>query len=75
MKRIINGKMYDTDKATEIHVDTYRNRALYQTDKGTYFMRYANNEIKIKSEAEVRDYLSRYDVDKYIELFGEVEEG
>lgn len=74
MRRIIDGKIYDTGKAEVIYTDENSGRSWYVTKKGAYFIAYPNGEIRTKTEDEVRDFLAIYDVDKYIELFGEMEE-
>ncbi len=74
MKKIVDGLVYDTDKSELIYTDLIKNRELYKTKKGRYFMLYATGEIAPKTEESVMEYLAEHDVDKYIELFGEVEE-
>ena len=79
MKQIVDGLLYDTDKATSIFEDT-RNprkpREYFQTDKGTYFCWYKLvGEIHVVDESYVRDLLAKCDPDKYVALFGAVEEG
>lgn len=62
---------------------TYYDCKLYKTSKGNYFITGVeiSDEIdkkeifKIISEEEVKNLSMEYSVDKYIELFGEVEEG
>lgn len=75
MRRIIDGKMYDTDKSEIVYIDEMNDRVFYRTKKGTYFVLYKNGEMRIKNENFLKELLEKYDVDKYIELFGEVEEG
>lgn len=75
MQQIIEGRLYDTEKAEEIYCDAYANRSIYITSKGNYFIRYANGELVTKTQEEVKVFLAKYNVAKYIELFGEVEEG
>ena len=74
MKKIINGKMYDTDTSEEIYLDENKNRHIFKTMKGNYFLLYSNGEIVPKTENEVKELLGLYNADRYIELFGEVEE-
>lgn len=78
MRFIVDNKLYDTDKATLIYSEyKIRNRRdYYKTHKGTYFVHYVSKgEIAIVSEEDIRDLLAIKDVDKYIELFGIVDEG
>ena len=74
MKKIINGKMYDTDTSEEIYLDEMNNRRIFQTKKGNYFLLYPNGELGPKTEDEIKEFLGNNDTNKYIELFGEVEE-
>lgn len=74
MKRIINGLLYDTEDSTLIYVDEMNNRKLYQTKNGNFFTLYPTGEIQPKTEEATKEYLGRYDADKYIEIFGEVDE-
>ena len=74
MKKIINGKMYDTDTSEEIYLDEMNNRRIFQTKKGNYFLLYPNGKLVPKTEDEIKEFLGNNDTNKYIELFGEVEE-
>lgn len=86
--KIISGKgderkLYDTDKATLLV--TKQNifqdiEALYVSNKGNYFILEAiksngSAEAKTINKEQAKDYvLKTYSVDKFIEVFGEVEE-
>lgn len=75
MRKIVGGKMYDTDKATVVYDWRGMDRVLYVTAKGNYFMYYAGTgKIEPWSEDQVKNFLAEHDADKYVELFGEVEE-
>lgn len=74
MQRVINGLLYDTETSTVIHIEEDTKRRLYQTPNNNFFMLYPTGEIVPKIEQSVRDYLGKYNVPKYIELFGEPEE-
>lgn len=74
MRKIVQGKLYDTDKATLIYVQKTFNRLWYVTEKGNYFVVFGNGSIIPQTEEEVKEFLAEHDVDKYMELFGEVEE-
>lgn len=76
-------KLYDTDKATLLV--TQQNifqdiEALYVSNKGNYFIVEARKsggsaEVKSINKEQAKDYvLKSYGVDKFIEVFGEVEE-
>lgn len=78
MKQIIDGKLYDTSKATLIYIDNdlWKPRNYYQTNKGTYFCWFRRNgKLDIVDESIIKSVLAEHDVDKYIEIFGAVEEG
>lgn len=74
MKRVIDGLLYDTDVSTVIHVEENTKRRLYQTSNNNFFMFYPTGEIVPKTEDSVKDYLGKYNVKKYIKLFGEPQE-
>lgn len=74
MKKIVKGLMYDTDKSELVHIDKARKRQLYNTQNGNYFMFYVSGDILPVTEDFVKDYLGENDIEKYIELFGEVED-
>ena len=74
MQRVIDNLLYDTETATIIHTEQDTRRVLYQAPNGTFFMFYPNGEIVPKTEQSTKNYLGKYNVEKYIELFGEPEE-
>lgn len=74
MKRVINDLLYDTDTADLIFIEEDTNRKLYKTSNGNFFTLYPTGEIRAKTEEATKDYLGRYDVEKYIEVFGEPRE-
>lgn len=71
MQRVIDNLLYDTETATVIYVEEDTKRILYQTPNNNFFMFYPTGEIVPKTEKSTKDYLGKYDVPKYIELFGE----
>lgn len=80
MRQILDGKWYDTEKAELIYEgsDPYQQfiRRYYRTAKGTFFCHYVNvGKLELVSAEAMMQILAIHDVDKYIELFGEVEEG
>lgn len=100
MKCIINNKIYDSEKATEIikykqkiehknifgSIFPYHHAKILKTNKGTYLkyiggctdnVSYSNYEsLEIITEKEVKTILAELNaVDKYIELFENLEEG
>ena len=71
MQRIIDGLLYDTKQSEILYIEEGKNRILYMTTNRNFFMVYPTGEFVIKTEQSVKDYLGKYDVDKYIEVFGE----
>lgn len=74
MQRIINGLLYDTRTAELIHTEEDTKRQFFKTPNGRFFMFYPNGEISPKDDESAKDYLSKYNVKKYIKIFGEPEE-
>lgn len=74
MQRVIDGLLYDTDTAEIVHVEESTKRVLYMTQNKNFFMFYPTGEIVPKTEQSAKDYLGKYNVEKYIELFGQPEE-
>lgn len=74
MKKVVNGKLYDTDKSTMIYMDEMTKRMIFKTEKGAYFLLYPNNEVVPKTENEIKEYIGLHDAELYIELFGEPDE-
>lgn len=82
-EQIIDNKIYDTSKASVIYQG---DRWYFFTKKGNYFsakkssicsgytILYILSDIKLETEESVKNILAKYDVKKYQELFGEVEE-
>ena len=74
LKKIVDEKLYDTDTADLIHTDITNRRRYYRTRKGAFFVLYATGEIQPKTERSMKDLLGSADPEKYIEIFGKVEE-
>lgn len=64
---------------TGTRMTSYGNNVrLYKTKKGRWFLTYDSDYDhygKVLEETEVKSLLMHYDLDKYEELFGELEEG
>ena len=76
MKAIINGLMYDTEKA-KIIFEPDKYHTMYMTEKGNLFMLYhqsGEKAISCTDNEKLKKILAGKATDKYIELFGEVEE-
>ena len=74
MKKIVDGKLYNTDTAELIYFDATNKRRYYRTQKGAFFVLYQTGEIQPRTENSMRDFLGSVDTERYIEIFGEVEE-
>lgn len=84
MKKIIKGKMYDTETAECIHegsMNNGRSMSLYKKRTGEFFIFYITcweieaDYIEPISENEAKEYVETYcDADVYEGLFGEVQE-
>lgn len=78
MQKIIDGYLYDTATATLLYEDKSnypRNIDYYVTPKHNYFVVYSNKELQVVEEAFIKDILGKNDIAKYIEVFGEPQEG
>lgn len=75
MKQIIDGFLYDTDTAEQVYIETQRNIRYYMTPKRKFFIVYSTGEFKVVEENFIKDLLGKYDIEKYIEVFGEPQEG
>ena len=76
MKAIINGLLYDTEKSKIIFRYDMHN-SLHMTEKGNLFMLYqffGTKRIICADNELLKRWLAENEPDKYIELFGEVEE-
>lgn len=74
MQRVIDNLLYDTDTATVIHMEEDTKRVLYRAPNGNFFMFYPVGEIVPKTEESTKNYLGKYNIPKYVELFGEPQE-
>ena len=80
MKKVIDGKLYNTETAQlllTLYIGSrHAQRDYYMTKKRAFFVHYVEvNDLDLVPEKTIADLLMRYDVDKYIEIFGDVEEG
>lgn len=73
MRRVINSLLYDTDTADA--VITLNGASYYKTQNGAFFVTYPNGEMNVVTEEFIREMLGRNNVDKYIEIFGQPQEG
>lgn len=73
-------RLFDTDTATKIcdvvNAFKYKVQEIYITKKGVVFFRNINeNTLEVPNQKEVKKWIGENEPDKYIEYFGEVEEG
>ncbi len=73
-RKIVDVVLYDTDKAEIIYVEPNKRRTYYMTDHRRFFVVYKTGELVPKTEEDIRKLLGEYDVDKYLEIFGDIEE-
>lgn len=88
-KSIIDGKLYDTEKSERLSYFK-DDRVLFRTQKGSYFsckredgecqntkfhVHYIDYyDIRPENIEDAKETIGKYDVDRYIELFGKPEE-
>lgn len=75
MQRIIDNVLYDTEVSECIFCDEEYRRRWFMTSNNRFFIVYATGEMVVTTEEAVKEVLGRYDIQKYIEIFGEPEEG
>lgn len=74
MKKVIGGKLYDTEKATLLYTDSETQRRYYATENGNYFTLYINGVIMPKSKESMMDLIGELDYEAYVKAFGQPEE-
>jgi hypothetical protein len=79
MKQIIDGKLYDTDKMEKLYSENFPGPDFWKSKNGTILRRgyraLDSDYLQVVTEEYFKEYLATTNPDKYIELFGEVEEG
>ena len=75
MKEIIKGKLYDTEKSEKICNVSLTPYSIWRTAKGNLFI---TNDLCMRisntNQDTVKELLAKENPEKYIELYGEVEE-
>lgn len=75
MKSIFNKKLYDTNKSEKLCNVGFSGYSVWITSKGSLFL---FNDITMQicntDQERIKDILGQENPEKYIELFGEVEE-
>lgn len=80
-EKICNGSIVIPERIElfNIMANYTRNGTLYRTSKGTYFFVYKGDYnrsyMKILTETEAKSFIAKNDYPKWIELFGEMDEG
>lgn len=79
-KSVEHIQLFDTAKAEKICdvVNTfgYKVKEIYITRKGTLFLHNINGKnLEVADQEECKQWIGRNAPDKYIKIFGEVEEG
>ena len=75
MQRIIDNILYDTEVSDLLYTDVYARSRYYKTVNGRYFIVHINGEFEVTNEDAVKEILGKYDIQMYIQVFGEPEEG
>ena len=74
MKAIIDGRLYDTEKARKVGTLECVPCEVYKTGNGNLFLLEKFIGITNADQDEIREMIGIQDPDLYISLFGEVEE-
>ena len=78
MRQVLDGKLYDTQKAKVVYKDNKSEdkRQLWQMiSTQSFFFTFADGHIEPITRPEAEKYLGLVDVDVYIQMFGEPQEG
>ncbi len=73
-------RLFDTDKAKKIcdviNTFGYKVQEIYITDKGIVFLHnISDKKLEVADQKQVKKWIGENEPDKYIKVFGEVEEG
>lgn len=78
-EEICKGNYQISEKIQNKYTDITRFGTLYRTQKGSYFFAYTYDigkwKIKLLSPTDAKIFIAETDYKKYVELFGEMEEG
>lgn len=75
MKEIIDGKLYDTKKSEKICDINFTTHSIWRTQKGSLFL-FNNMLMRISNVNQdiLKNLLGKENPEKYIELYGDIEE-
>lgn len=79
-KRVEETRLFDTEKAKKIcdveNAFGYKVQEIYITKKGIIFVYSINHKkLEVADQKKIKQWIGEHKPDKYIEFFGEVEEG
>lgn len=79
-KKVEKTRLFDTEKAKKIcgikNGFGYEVKEIYITEKGVVFIHHVKDEkITVPDQKDIKRKIGENEPDKYIEFFGEVEEG
>lgn len=79
-KRVEETRLFDTEKAKKIcdvkNAFGYKVQEIYITKKGIIFVYSINDKkLEVADQKKIKQWIGEHKPDKYIEFFGEVEEG
>lgn len=80
-KAVEQTRLFDTEKAKKIcdviNTFGYKVQEIYITDKGIVFLHdtTGKEKLEVADQKQVKKWIGEHEPDKYIEFFGEVEEG
>lgn len=80
-KAVEQTRLFDTEKAKKIcdviNAFGYKVQEIYITDKGVVFLHTTSGsgKIEVADQKKIKEWIGENEPDKYIEFFGEVEEG
>lgn len=75
MQIIKDGVLYDTNNSELIYTDTETKRRYYKSFNGHYFVVFYSGAFELCTEDFIKDLLGKNDVNMWMALFGEPEEG
>lgn len=79
-ERVEKTRLFDTEKAKKIcdveNTFGYKVQEIYITQKGIIFLHSINSKkLEVADQKKIKQWIGEHEPDKYIEFFGEVEEG
>jgi hypothetical protein len=76
MRQVINNLLYDTSKSTLVYKESDTKKQLWQINTTkSFFFSFADGHIEPITTQDAKNYLGLTDVQVYIQMFGEPQEG